>query len=35
MRKVDVGEANLYLGVAKEISHAYRHLRGEFGVEIF
>lgn len=27
MRKVDVGEAKLYLGAAKEISHAYRHLR--------
>lgn len=25
MRKVDVGEAKLYLGAAKEISHAYRH----------
>ena len=27
MKKVDVGEAKLYLGTAKEISHVYRHLR--------
>lgn len=27
MKKVDVGEVKLYLGTAKEISHAYRHLR--------